>query len=1230
MAERQTARIGDYIGDPGFIELPFAKKLEVLHKALDTDHEVVKMSDDDQQEVLNYVLSQGIRRQPTAEPDVQPDELGFTPSNIVQTIKPEMRQAKKDAKKRDVEQRLAQRTAEAQAGPPASTATVSSHEQSAFPSFNEFITSALRTATSDTAPAAVRLPARAAVRAVDTVPSTVGLISQGAEIIGLTPPGSSLPPEATNPAEYAATGGTTNKEGAEGKFNPEAARPLQVVQHVLDSALGSVVPAALTSRLFPLIRAGYAIPALDQIKKAVGLAAQGALFGEAAKSLNLGPWQQLIAEVVGGLASPSDLVAIFTALKARPGLRNYAMSHQQEMLSAKATETFGGPSLQKQLESRSAKGQFGPLFEKPTVEQTPKSQHQQDVLDRFLEEQKQPVLQAQEVSVGTKAETAAARDRLRVLRSGAIEKQYAADDAAFIQTQAAQRKLQEIEDQITQVRNSDTVDAQQQIATLNQQKLDVQDVYRQAVRGARDVHNSVVNEVSTVNTGVRQQIRNLQSDLEHITAANQKDIDAAIQYAQRNAENIAPDLASASNPGAVGRETVRTAGSTAQEFYDNVAARLKTNAESRYSSLYRDYNVEGDAAKFTEILERHKPGLEDTSIPTGNVQQSFTPRSAIGDIEQKIAQNTENGVTTLSLEDVQKFRSRLLDDIRHAPVSSQKRVPLQRLSSEVDAYVDQLAQKYPDAIEELRELNGWYRTEVQRLTGGPGYYARAKSPFTGEYLHTPDEIARTYFGAGPGVSKGSGVAAQREKMFNDYLSDIDDVLHDAYLRNDTQAYAAAQGAKASLFDMVRAQFYDATFKDGVYTSKLADKWLKEHAALIDVAPELKQLFRTPRDRIAAIREVETKAQAVQQLPEAYLAGLKQEAQKLEEEGRTRLVESQRQSTRTVDDAQDIRAAATRSDVRTRDELALEKLERSQQTAGELTQAARERQSELTQIARERERAKRDITRDITKQQDVVYDLDKQAQVAAEAEKQAVAAYNETFGKANAAQRALSEETTQRVLGAKPDDIIAQMNNISSTQDRNAAFGNFFRRAGGHENGEVEQALLQSRWRAFLGTDMDGNLIPPNAENAAKFIKENADFLREYYPSYYDNIKSVQRGFERMVRLENSKPIVLSGQRSIFTHASGGGVAAYVLSTLGVIPWRATVGLLLGYEGVRSMIFLRKVAALSQIYLNPHDTAVIAKAMRPGTSLNLARQSVWSVLSRAGILAHEALDNVEQP
>jgi hypothetical protein len=1140
----------------------------------------------------------------------------------------------------------------------------------------------------DLIPGMVTRPVGVALEAYGRVPELLGLAQPGEGNI-FTGVGKTLQsPAATQPVETIVTGG-------KGFGSPRYG--YSALEHVITSVVGTGPMAAVTSKIYPLLREGYAIPAADQIKKAMMLAGQGAALSEISKTLGAPEWAQVVTELAGGILSPSDAGKLFTALKQSPGLRKHLMPYQKERISETATEAFGGPSRAEQLTGG-------------TVTQ----EAQQGALETFVEAQKQPVYAAQASLQMSEQLLEAQVARGRMLKSDLTQRLRTSDDTAIAAlsestgrlravegriaaerqtSRGAVRQMQEQgyqlgEDRIAELRTAkSTADAN--IAAFEQERGQINQQLKNIVRTAETERTAVQVAFRARTKGVAQLVTSLEDDLPRVTVANEKDMNDYLAYAQKHTASLAPEMAAAKTPEArarLGRAAITAEGEAGQDISAKAVTRLRDNAAAKYGIIHRNYGIEEEAQALNDIVAKYKPAFEQPSAAPGElpgvteqIRGSFAPVSAVRDFEARVKQIGEEikvqqtlmdapdlDSVPLGLPDMQRFRSQLMDNLRHTSPTSQYYLPLKQLYGEVNEYFWGLGKKYPEAFDALSIVNPWYDTEVHRIMGdAPFAFANITNPLTRERLHTPDEVTRAYFGAGPGVASGTPAQAQNVQRFVRYIDDLDSIIASTHLNRESfylspTGYqptvnqpatlldaAAARNAKDRLFDAVRVQFYDAATDDaGKYVPAGAAKWLEQHAALIDSNASLKAVFQTPRNQANALRDVRAKAQGALALPEAYVQGIRDALKTAQAEGGEAVFQARQAARQKTNEArltaeqaevpveQGIaRERETLADVRqrladrTREQRRQEQLARfnredvASRTTGEMTRAQLAEEQVRSDIARAKRSERRSLADERTDQTERERQATEALQRSKDIEQQALNDYNRMFGNRNAAEHALLEDTFKRTLGTTPEDIIAQLETMDP-QDRNFAYAQWFKKIG--KDDTLKAALLQARWRQFLGPD--GVLTSPG--EAARFWQDknkgNAVWLQRYYPEYLDNIKVVQRAMEAWETLAQNQPNAFTRQH-IGVHVGITGTSFALAKMLG-FGWDTASALgfttELGLQGMSRTLHMRKVAALNQIYFNPRDVALIRNALRPRGTPQVARQAAWSVLTHAGVIGRE--------
>lgn len=1067
----------------------------------------------------------------------------------------------------------------------------------------------------DLIPSMVTKPVGAALEMYGRAPELLGLQQPGEQNV-FTRAGSALQnPGFSEPLETIATAG----EG----YKPLREPGYAALEHVITSATGAAATTPVIAGFMPLLRAGYELPLAEQVRKAALLAGQGATLAEVAKATGLGPWTQFVTELVGGLATVPDAIKMFKAVAQVPGLRSYLRSttSEQQALTKKTTEAFGGPSFEEQMTG----GAEDVL------------QGQKQRLESFVSGEGEKVKAAETLAEQAGGRSKAIEGQTHLMDLDFKGRVQAAQDTAATQVAQIKQNMQQVDDQITRTRTDMSAEARQRRQELTMARHDLEDQYRGAIRQAQDAQKSVQADVQASQKNWQAQTQALQDDLSLATTANQRDMQQALEQARANTRAIAPAMAEAGGEAeAVGSAAIRKTGESGTQFYEAVTDRLKNNAKRVYGQIYRDSQIEEPARDLLQTVNKYRPTLAEESIPTAQYTGTYAPKSAVQSLDDKLVQKIGGadelhkfveanshltpeqlrqriedfkGSMKLTLEDIHDFRSRLLDDQRHTPYGSQRRRQLGDLIGEVDAYVDMLAEHYPKDVARLRMANAWYRQEKLRLTGEPGQLSTIKSPVTGEPLHTPDEIARSYFGVGPTVADSSANKAGRQLAFNTYLSDIHDVMTDAALHGDTKTYAAATNAKESLFDMVRVQFYDAAMEEGNYNAKKAAAWMKDHGALLRDNAELSQLFAEPRARAEAVRSVEAKAQALATYTENLNADL-QEANRagtLARQERTAQAAADLETARGT--ATDVRAAGARGLSERRGQLVQDIARVQEQTAAERVAAARAREEQIRLAEEIPAREERRQSEQMALQKERIR-IAEDAQAEMEANKKQVAEEFERAFPGRAAARAGQDAYAEHKLGSNVDAIVQQIDAMGSQADKNAAWGQWMKRAG--DDPDLKRAILQARWRNEMGTDSVISL-----GDAKQFIADNKEWLQTYYPGYMTKIERVQRAIEKMEQLYKDKPLDFT-KRSLFRHAGISGTLVYMSHIFG-LNWSAAVGLGLGSEAIQHELFHRRIAMLSQAYLDPHDLDVLYRALQPRAPINTVNQAAWSILTRAGAL-----------
>jgi hypothetical protein len=1090
----------------------------------------------------------------------------------------------------------------------------------------------------DMLPGMVARPVGVALETYGNIPEYVGMQKPGGTNIFQQVGRSLQTPEATRPFE-------TTIAGREG-FKPPPG--YEIIEHVVSSAVGAGVTGTVLTSLIPALRASEALPLVENVWAGMKLAARGAGAAEVAKAVGLPGWEQVVIEMAAGGVSLKEATAMIKGLKTVPYVRKMfvtSLAEQEQQILRKGTEVFGGPDLKEQY----------------TGGDTTKTANASK-LEAFIEEQKRPVRDAQGRLVAAERQVELTQADKRALDAQSVQETRIAKDLAAARAHQAELDLQGIEDQLTQVRSQEGAQARAEEAQLVQRKLDVQDQYRQDVRNSQYVERVEVGGARARELARDRQVLAAQEEADRVSVANQRDMDAHLKKAQGTVEDLSPGMTEAAKTGeegAVGRGIVQEGGRAAQTEYDAMVKRNDDNFAAWYEDIDTRHtkangtplNLDTTPGELYNLTQKYKPAFEgEESVPTAEMRGSAAPRNAVQDFEQRMVQKghepdhriDEHTPRTadevpVSASDAFTLRSRIMNAVRRTDPYSERGIVLRQFLGEVNAYIDKggINMVGKEAVEDWRRLNSLYRTEVVlRERAGPGGEILAKNPFTGERLKSPDEVAHTVFGPGPGVAKSSAAQAQNEQNFIRYMQDLDDSMQATHLKSyrpeygletDSNAmladYAAARNAKDRLFDMVKAEFYDAAMIDGKYSQEAASKWLNAHDALIKGNAELTAVFADSAAQARAIRSFEAAAQG-----DALAAQAQVKAARAAQARTAVMGEETRHSaglaqSRAQEGARDAQAMANRDIATEQSALTERTAVEGEQTKAQMVQARRLRAEELRQtgIAKETEQ------RRIADARKSAADRLVAARETAAQEKEALDAankdYNTMFGGVNAAKHALTQQAAADRLGATPDSIVRQMETLN-VEDRNFAYGEWFKKPGMTD--EVKQALLQSRWQAQFKTETGGMRVP-SVEEAQAFLSntENQAFFRTYYPDYYKDITMITSALEKAQEVAKLRPHTDVNVGNIL-HTGMAGAAYYAAGQLGM-GWQGAIASGASVGGAilaaRTAGYRRQLAALNQMYMNPADAHLVAQAIR-SNSPNGVNRAIYLVLTRAGLWGRE--------
>ena len=258
----------------------------------------------------------------------------------------------------------------------------------------------------------------------------------------------------------------------------------------------------------------------------------------------------------------------------------------------------------------------------------------------------------------------------------------------------------------------------------------------------------------------------------------------------------------------------------------------------------------------------------------------------------------------------------------------------------------------------------------------------------------------------------------------------------------------------------------------------------------------------------------------------------------------------------------------------------------------------------------------------------------QARVATEARTRAqqalddaVSEYQRTFQRREAALESLREDSATQILGARPRDIITEIESMPSETARNRAYIKMWHNSD--SDPLVRDVLITAMWEesvkktGTVATNLTGHPLIPSPESAAQFIKDREALLTKIAPGYIADLKIVQAGFERAAALErgiaSQTPNMLTRTATEKRHKIDFGVGTLfgLLSTTffgGHIPYEAAIGY------VASDIFVRhhdarKIAILRDIYLNPESTRIMAQIFNEKTDPIIRKTLTAHLLAR---------------
>lgn len=1209
--------------------------------------------------------------------------------------------------------------------------TLGTPQDDAGVNINALVPSAMNQVLTD-APAALRLPGRAAVRALDA-PVTLAATALDAvsapgrmltSTLGVDASGP-LPRAISNPGETALAG----KEG----FSPEATPGLRALQHILDSTMQGAVGGVALGKIFHTAAQG--IPLTQVALREAYLGMQGAGLGEAAKSQGAGPWAQLAVELVGGGMSINDVRKVFGIIASRPRLQTFIVDTAKKQPnveaniaeSKEAQDLLGAdfrPSLAEQTgDPLIATGQRELVGTHPdtygrsatTIEQqnlktmTDKVSEttgapEDALLNQTFSDAAAPVRQAEtalSTASGNKQTLLATQRNLTAQHTTDLR---ASQDLATTQINDIQAKTDALKDNLLKANRDaeDAVRASQdvgnQVSAANRTKLrqaedDAQVRVRaaqEALQGAQDEKTTVLRaHQNTINTAVVNarganktaavELKNQQEALNKISVQNQQDLATVQDYTTKSVKRVSPEMASTpgTKQGEVGQAITERGGKAVQDLEGAAWKRTQDEAKVQYGGVYKKYGVEGDAGPLNRALE----SFEDEMSAT--VRESYISDPAMNDIRQTITERQKTQVaeaggtlnlsktpsghaqrdaTQLTLEDVHDMRSRVLTELRATNADSPRRTVLVKLAGVLDAQTQLLAKNFPGAYDELMDVNKWYRGEMKRFNSGPGDYSTRIDPRTGEKALAPDVVANMTFSAGPTLDRTAKQLSDNAQNFKRYLQDIDNDLQEAAMTGNLPLMFQAQSAQDAVFDVAKAQFYAAAVDEfsGVLNPKAAEKWLREHDTLIKSSDELTKVFRTPQDRLAAIRDVQAKAQGDLARGEANVQTAQTSLGQTKEAGGDAVFQARQDAIPGQRQAQDDLTAAQRMERgetqaasdeltqvrRTTEDDQLIADEATRQLQGQAQQIARDTADRSTQVGRTAKQWTQDVKRDVTlvkrSQADEQVALDNRIRLATEAENSAKTAasgaktaFNDVYGSSTTTRMALNDQAAAEALGSPGRSLVANIEAKTDLKDKNLAYVQLFKTIG--NNQPAKDAILAAQWQDFLAkrgqnpaTNLPGQPMIPNAEDLAGFLKEKKDFLARYFPTYEKDLNTIQKAAEsadRASKAQGSRADIPRQMRETTSRVRGFfDIGAIIAARSLGIPYSIATGVGLGVEGLSRWNNASKAALLHEVYFNPQSTNIVAHILNPKADPTWKRVMFNNIAQRA-LPKTNALSNV---
>lgn len=1301
----------DFINNADFIDMPYARKIREIAKVVTEDYDFEKLDDDAQIEAIGYVLSQGARPYPSLEGPTGTSLSVPSAEETAQTSFTAVPQSGELTLPTEPEQP----TAQPQQQPAVNAAPVSADPRNMVNLFLGN-TPEERKRTIAQQPAVVRIPVQAAVKGIDTLPGmvapTVGgmldFISGGTRY---PLPGNVEAPRnqfatalqsraVTSPAETALVG----KEG----FIQEDTAGLRILQHTLNAGASGVAGGLAFGAAL-----NTGVPLTPGVIRGALLSAQGGAAGGSVREMGGGPWAQAATELVAGGASLAQVGQLFKYLATRPGLQNVLANlvRRDPNFRDKLDEfTRGKQAVETNVgaPAPTVEGTLGTMTGNPQVQsieqRTPRMRPASsqafvertegdlvnatgaitsrlpapnpDLVTEILDRAASPVIAVKEIAhkaglavtdAAEKAtlvreQTRAALDTIKARTTQRIEqitdrkrhiedtlddmvrqrsddlRQLEADQHFLDRAQLAERR------RLADEKRAEELGLRKELDALRTERDTVLKQADDAIQAADDA----VKDTATTNTKQVRAAKDAQDAAEkELDALNTQARDAFTQ----SVVDITPDelIRATDDPSLVTAKLTRfeRAAQKARTLYDNGYQRFTTEAglPTRYGNpVYRDLNRSRPNAdlSFEQDLQRYQDRMQ------AQMRESYIPDPAL---DNMLAIVQEKGAD-LTFYDLHTMRSRLLDDVRHAPVGTRKESTLKSLLGIVQAKMDTAA-KQGGFGKQYEELSQWYKSNIRRYTTGFGALATKIDPLTGKPFYDAAELAQRAFAPGPGGGQVTGAQARNKQAFQSYLRDIDAFIKDQKLKPapNLRDLHEAEAARESLFDIARTQFYVAVVDPttGQMDARKAVAWVRNHASLINQSPELQSDFLTPQQRLRTIQELEDRSNQLLTRRAADVTDAQRTAQVASEEGRVQLLTTERAQrepraqARAGFDTGEADIAARRealTDAQIAEQRALE----DQRNAfnDEVFQARQDlysAQGDRLRGRREAAQAAREETTRVearAEAEGAPYRAEEQAAVDAKRLADhakrladtdvdaAVADYDAFFG-GGAAERANRESRVARdTLGFEARDRVAQIE-AGDPEKRLRMYEGLFNLAG--NDPVTVKTILGAMWEHHQrGTGKKAQYAPgqPLLATPAEvmdFLKTNERVFAKYLPEYAKDLKDIATIFERYDGVAKANaPIPLDVMPSSLGENVATGAMASLLARLSGFGYMGayTVGKLV-FMGERMMNALN-IQMLSNMLLDPETTGVMARIVNPQTNPRVRRTLLTNFGLRSGALA----------